>query len=532
MKKNIDRIKKASLCIILMFVFQSCEEFITHDSPSGVTDAQWWNTEADAKAALNSAYAGIPAGTSGRNVMYFSGLSDEAVHRGDFKGAYDLFTRGLQDTRWGVALMIWRDNYIDIRRANRFLENIDRVYMNETDRTRMKYEARALRAYYHMELMILFGDVPLVTKSVLPNENNLTRTKKEEVYNFIVSELRECADNLPKEYVNAEAWRLSSGACLAFLMRVALYHNDHLLAKKSALEIINQDVYALYQSSNSNANSYAELFSYAGELNKERIFFSRDGCSNAWTTFAPAGIGGETYLSPTNVVVDNYETRQGNTIFELSADSTLIYKKNPNHNNNRDPRLQASIFYPGENFQNKYLLDPFNRKTDKIGETKSTVTGFWVKKYIDPMDQQGKKGTLDFMIIRYAEVLLSYAEALIELDDWQNPDVLKYINEVRTRAKMPAAQPFKYNSQEKLRALVRRERLAELAFEGQRYFDIRRWGIVNDVMNGEVYGATNPQNGEIVRVQTRSYNPERDALWPIPDLEIYANPNMEQNPKY
>ncbi|TZF86299.1 RagB/SusD family nutrient uptake outer membrane protein (plasmid) [Pedobacter sp. BS3] len=530
--KNINQLSIALVTFILMLTTQSCEKFITHDNPQGVTDALWWNTETDAKAALKTVYAGIPAGTSGRNVMYFSGMSDEAVDRGDFKGAYDLFTRSLQDTRWAVALSIWTDDYIDIRRANRFLENVDKVYMDEAVKTRMKYEARALRAYYHMELMLLFGDIPLVTHSVLPNDNNLSRNPSSEVYSFIVSELTDCAQNLPTEYVTAEAWRISSGACWALLSRLALYSKDYELAKKATLEIINSNVYQLYKSTKSNGDSYAELFGYTGELNKERIFYSENGCGSAWTTLAPVGIGGETYISPTNTVVDNYETKQGNTIYELGADSMAIYRKYPNYHNNRDPRLEASVFYPGENFQGKYILDPFYNNTDKIGATKSTATGYWVQKYIDPLDQAAKKGTLDFMIIRYAEVLLNYTEALVELGDWQNPDVLKYLNEVRNRARMPSVQTFKYNTQDKLRTLIRRERQAELAFEGQRYFDIRRWGIVNDVMNGDVYGATNPQTGEIAKVQTRVYNLNRDFLWPIPQTEIDANPNMTQNPKY
>jgi hypothetical protein len=532
MKNYTKTIIKALGCIILISILQGCEKFITHDNPKGVTDAQWWNTEADAKAALKTVYAGIPSGTSGRNVMYLSGMSDEAVARGDFKGTYDLFTRSLQDTRWAVALSIWTDDYIDIRRANRFLENVDRVYMNETDRQRMKYEARALRAYYHMELLMFFGDVPLVTKSTLPNENKLPRNKSKEVYDFIVAELKECAANLPTQYVNADAWRISSGASWALLSRLALFYKDFELAKKATTEIIDSKIFKLYKNPNLKINSYAELFGYAGELNQERIFFAPDGCGNAWTTFAPIGIGGETYLSPTNTIVDNYETLQGNTIFELGADSVAAYRKNPNYKNNRDPRLNASILYPGESFQNKYTLDPFNNRTDKIGETKSTVTGYWIEKYLDPMDQQAKKGTLDFMIIRYAEVLLNYVEALEELGDWQNTDIIKYLNEIRNRANMPSVQVFKYNTQEKIRTLIRRERQVELAFEGQRYFDIRRWGIVEQVMNGEVYGATNPQTLEVVKVQTRVFNPKRDYLWPIPDVEMYSNPNMVQNPNY
>jgi hypothetical protein len=145
---------------------------------------------------------------------------------------------------------------------------------------------------------------------------------------------------------------------------------------------------------------------------------------------------------------------------------------------------------------------------------------------------QKKSGTLDFMIVRYAEVLLDYAESLVELGDWQNPDVVDCLDQIRERAGMPDVNTAEYNSQQKMRELVRRERTIELAFEGQRYFDIRRWGIANEVMNGTVYGATNPETGQVTVVEDRKYDPNRDSLWPIPLGELNANPNMVQNPGY
>lgn len=518
------------LAIVLLFT--SCESFLTIDSPSGVTDEQWWKTETDAYNALASVYAGIPGGSSGRNIMYYAGLTDEAVHRGDFKGDYDGFTRGLATSRWGVATSLWQDDYICIRRANRFLENVDAVYMDNELRERMKLEARALRAYYHMELLMVFGDIPLLDYSLAPDENKAERTPVKQVYDFVVAELTESAEKLPKTYVNADDWRMSSGVSWALLARLGMFMKDYELVKKASLEIIQSGVYELWQNTANIEASYSELFSYAGELNKERIFYKQNGTSNAWTTFAPFGIGGETYLSPTNTVVDNYETRQGKTIYELGADSLEIYRKDPNYKNNRDPRMTASVFIPFESFQGQYTLDPFYNPTDKVGETKSTATGYWIKKYVDARDRQSKSGSLDFMIIRYAEILLNYAEALIESDQWMHEDVTKYINTVRTRAAMPPVNKGVYNSKAKMRELIRRERQAELAFEGGRYFDIRRWEIDMEVLNGEVYGATNPNTGERVRVQTRSYNRDREMLWPIPETEIIANPNMTQNPKY
>lgn len=517
-------------CVSLMH--SSCNEFLTIDSPTGVTDQQWWNTEADAYNALAAIYVGIPGGSTGRNIMYYAGLSDEAVHRGDFKGEYDGFTRGMATSRWGVSSSLWADDYTCIRRANRFLENVDRTYMDGALKDRMKLEARALRAYYHMELMMVFGDIPLLTKSLNPEENNQARTAQTEVYDYIVAELKDCADKLPATYVNADRWRMSSGVCWALLSRLGLFYKDYELTKTASKSIIDSKVYKLWTSTANASQSYSELFSYAGELNDERIFYKEGGVSNAWTTFAPFGIGGETYLSPTNTVVNNYETKQGRTLNELGRDSILIYQKNPNHNNNRDPRLSASLFIPGERFQNQYTLDPFYNPSDKIGETKSTATGYWIKKYIDARDRQAKSGSLDFMIIRYAEILLNYAEAMVESGDWNNAEAVAAINQVRARATMPAVNTGLYNSQQKMRELIRRERQAELAFEGGRYFDIRRWGIDEDVMNGEVYGATNPTTGELVRVQTRKYDKSREYYWPIPENELIANPNMVQNPNY
>lgn len=527
------KIRISVYCLFAVGMMQlSCEKFLTMDSPTGVSDQQWWNTETDAYNALSTVYAGIPGGSSGRNIMYYAGLSDEAVQRGEFKGDYDGFTRGLATSRWGVSQSLWQDDYTCIRRANRFLENVDKVYADAALKERMKLEARALRAYYHMELMMLYGDIPLLTTSLNPEENNQSRTPQAQVYQFIKDELTQCADLLPATYTNADRTRITSGICWALLSRLGLYYKDYNLARDAAQKIIDSKVYKLWVNQANKAASYSELFSYTGELNNERIFFKEQGASNAWTSFAPYGIGGETYLSPTNKVVDNYETRQGKTIYELGPDSLAIYRKDPNHLNRRDPRLAASVFVPNEKFLGQYTLDPFYSPADKIGITKSTTTGYWIKKYIDSRDQQKKSGELDFMIIRYAEILLTFAEAKIELNEWNDAETLNAINEVRARAAMPNVNTDVYNSQDRMRTLIRRERQAELAFEGGRYFDIRRWGIDMDVMNGQVYGATNPTTGEIVQVQTRKYNRDREYLWPIPETETSTNPNMVQNPNY
>lgn len=520
------RIGKSIFTVTAVLFLMGCEDYLVHNHPTAVTDETWWNTEGNARAALDAVYVGVPDGSVGRQVQFLDALSDNVVARQSSRGEYESYAKGTQGANWDVSLHIWRDDFKTIRRANRYLENVEKVFMDEDLKKRYKYEARALRAYYHMELLMLFGGVPIVTSSVPPNDSQLARDTEQDVYDFIISELTESANNLPSEYNFQERTRISAGICWALISRLALFYGDFETAKKATKKVIDMGEYDLYP-------DYEGLFKYSGEENNERIFFRVNGSSYAWMTFAPQSVGGKTVLSPTASVVNSYETKQGKTIQELGPDSLEIYKSNANYNNNRDPRLKASVLWPGQTFASS-VLNPFNDSPgnlNKIGIQYSTSTGYWIYKYLDPLDRSGAR-SLDYMIIRYAEVLLNYVEALVETGEWNHPDVYIYLNEIRNRAGMPDVDLTVYDTQEKMRELVRRERRVELAFEAVRYFDIRRYGIFEQVMNGPVFGAVDPETGEQVLVEERVASEARDFYWPIPQDEILANPNMKQNPNY
>ncbi len=219
---------------------------------------------------------------------------------------------GIHNSTWDVGAGIWEDDFKDIRRACRFLENVDRCFMDDSLKARYKYEAKALRAYYHMELMMFFGGIPIVTTSVTPLKAILKRSREADVYNWIVNELTDCGNNLPAVYVNADLKRISAGACWALISRLALFYKKYDVAKDAAKKVIDLGVYELYRTASNPARSYADLFLYTGEVNKERIFFRENTSGgNQWNTFAPQGVGGKTVLSPTAAVVNNYETKQG-----------------------------------------------------------------------------------------------------------------------------------------------------------------------------------------------------------------------------
>ena len=540
--------KKNSLFIVLVSLgLSSCDkEFLTKDNPTATTDEKWWKTEQQALAALNTIYSEIPTGAfvyKANSRVSFSALTDEAAWTANFFAEVPPIALGNASPQSGadqiqfVIEPLWNNNYTAIMNANRFLEHVPKTFSDPVNLQRYLLEARALRAWYHLDLFLYYGSIPLVTSVIAPAEADLKRNTAEEVINFITSELDACAAGLPLSYSGtAENYRVTKGACLAMKADAFLNARRYAEAAAAAKEVIDLGYYQLY--SNTAAGSYKTLFENAGSVNLERIMQGlttpQQGAGNRETFLrnAPPGAGGTANVNPTAAIVDAYETKQGKTIQELGPDSVAIYKRNPNYRNNRDPRLSGTIICPGETFY--VLINPFAPapNLNLLGAINSSRTGYFLKKYVDLADRtRNTNSPLPFMLYRYAGVLLTYVEGLVESGQWNHPDVVLYLNQIRNRAGMPNVNTAEYNSEAKMRELYRRERRIELAFEGFRLFDIRRWKIGGEAMNGVVYGATNPANGQTVAVETRKFD-TKHYLWPIPQREMIGNTKMVQNEGY
>jgi hypothetical protein len=252
----------------------------------------------------------------------------------------------------------------------------------------------------------------------------------------------------------------------------------------------------------------------------------------------PASIGGWCSLDPNQSLVDAYEMANGKTI----DDPTSGYNADDPYKN-RDPRLFATIITPGSLYEGFYYNPIEVGSPDFYAPYGNTKTGYLPRKFdafLSDFPNVWNAG-LNIIVIRYAEVLLSYAEAKIEKGEIDNT-VYDAINSVRTRAGMPVVDISKYNTQTTLRELIRRERRVELALEGLRWFDIQRWKIGPQVMPGQLLGArlgtVDPNNGNLVLtperivVETRVFDPGKNYLWPIPQKEIDLNKNLVQNPGY
>lgn len=523
---------------LLVALLSGCDKFLVRNSPTATTDDQWWTTQAQLQGYLNSIYLScVPVGTiqSGSQgggfsqaQMPFSGLSDESVWRSNYI-YWNYYPDAMATSSESSIAKFYTAQYNCIRNCNRIMANYQSVFMTDTAlQHRYAVEARALRAYAHFQLYMFFGPIPIITTAVaLPNAGNLARGSEDSVTNFIVTELDTCAAYLPATYPQSDVYRITSGACYAIIMKLYLQQHNYAKAIEYAQKIINSNVYSLYKTTAAGRNSYSDLFGYNALNNSEFIITFSLGSAGAFFRYAPLSLGGQAGISPTAAMINTYETLQGKTLQELGSDSLNIYWADPLYKNNRDPRLFASILVPGERFSGTTL--GFNTAADPLGGVGSTFTGYWCKKYVDSTDKSTHAGKINFGVIRYADVLLSYVEALVESGDWQNPDVAKYINQIRNRAGMPNYDPAEYNTQDMMRQLYRRERMVELAFEGWRYWDIKRWNIGAQVLNGPVQGAINPATGQPVVAETRTFSANQNYLFPIPLAEMEANTAMTQN---
>jgi hypothetical protein len=368
-------------------------------------------------------------------------------------------------------------------------------------------------------------------------ESKIEKTSKATILEFIKTELNACINALPE---TAAAGRITRGAAQAFLMRVNLLTGDYAGAESMANTIMTEGKYAMPEL------SYEESFFKANQYNSEVIFTTehvKPGYSMWFGAYMSNGYGGWSSIVPTKDLVDAYETKNG-----LTTDEDPDF--NPeNPYVNRDPRLRATILYPGQVYgiyTNGFRSLVKGDVDHGLTANNATHTGFNFKKFYGNLAEYDDywDAERNFPVLRYAEVLLSYAEAKIEQNEIDE-SVYDAINQVRTRAGMPNVDEAKYNNQEKLRELVRRERRVEFAYEGMRRWDIIRWGIAKDVLNqpllrveGELLTTKNAEGDFDVKItntaleENRTFTVGKNELLPIPQGILDANPQITQNPGY
>lgn len=452
---------------------------------------------------------------------------------------------------------IWNTMYTVIARCNFVLDNIGRLESaNQAIVDRATGEARFLRAYSYSVLSELYGDVPLITSTLNLADAYVSRTPKSEVVDFILSELDAAAGLLPVKN-NPNTFSIPQGAAWALASRVALYNQRWDKSVETAAKVMQQEgtEYVLDQ-------NYGTITHRAGKTSKEVIwaiqFNYMDVIHETPVSFRSRMAAGYSNRMPVQSLVDSYDCIDG-----LPIDRSPLY--NPARPfENRDPRLAMSIALPGSVYYGyqfethkdsvlcwNYNVVPAARVPNlDATHTFASYSGYCWRKYADPTEQHATRSDINPIVIRYAEVLLNYAEAKLEAGQLDN-DLYLALNKVRKRAGMP--EIAQGQSAEALRSIIRKERKVEFAGEGLRYADIIRWKIADKVLNGPCYGRiprgflasapaidangtpdyTNVANaGQMRVIQTRLFNPAANYLWPIPDIELQTNKNLTPNPGY
>ena len=554
--KKFDLKHIAVLCL-LVISYSCSEDYLDRQPLDAPLAGTFLGSETELEMAVTGVYNILWFHPPGVDMPFALSLEYATDNGWDRNGsALQALGRGDATTDNQFTASYWTTLYRGIGRANYILANSDHLkeQMEEEKYNRLMSEVRYLRAYFYSYLTELFGDVPFLTEPSTLEEAEIARTAKSEIVDFILSELDAIEQYLP--LAPEEKHRVTLGAALALESRVALFNERWERAAEAADDLIGKGTYSLH-------NDFGQLFQYEGEDSPEVIWSIpyTDGIQNhdLPRMFYSRMALGHSNKKPPQQAVDTYGAIDG-----LPIDESPLYDPAQPFEN-RDPRLDQSLVMPGTRFiTHVFNTNPEVEEVLFFGEEPpvmvpnteathpySSFTGYLFRKYADPEDYpEVNNSGIDIIIFRYAEVLLTYAEAKIELNEI-DPSVYAAINEVRTRVGMPVITPGK--GQEELRNLVWKERRWEFMGEGMRFFDIRRWGIAEEVMDDPIlgriptgflsgapeineYGTPSYDNvsnsDQLDIVELRSFDPARDYLWPIPRIELETNPLLEPNPNY
>jgi len=535
------------LVFVLLGAF-SCSEKLDLSPTDQFDKGKFWSNETNALIGLTGVYRGnISYGTGAnpnpddwwtyKGLVVFEHATDNAFDRRGKNALTNRLTNGTLLPDNGIVEAYWKASYIRITTANDFLENIGRVDMDEAKILRMTAEARFIRACQYFYLSQFWGAVPLVTNTLTPAEANLvTKTAKSAIVNFVITELTEAVVDLPryKDIPSKEFGRASKQAALAFLGRIYLAEGRYAEASAAYKQIIDFG-------DNAIAADYASIFNSVNETSSENIFSMQYYpvlAQNAITQHCyPAIKGGWHLTNPLESLASQYDFTDG-TPFSYSDPRF----NSLNMGANRDPRFAATLLYDQCTFGGKvYDCNPDHATSvDQLTYSKqATRTGYGLRKFFDE-NFTGALGTDyggNLPIIRYAEVLLSYLEAELEGGKPITQSLLDMtINKTRgrTSVKMP---PVTVTDAVALRPILRKERRIELALEGIRYWDLLRWGILGDVMQGDFWGASfplstktgskvDPTGNKRWYVDSKAFRKGVDEVWPIPQSEANINPGL------
>jgi len=560
------KLLKKSSCWIVLFglLFSACKkDFLDVNPTDRLTSASITTDTSLFEAYVKSTYIGETIGQNegegsppgfGRGFEYAmsSSVTDESMYNTD-NGSWLIEQGQMAANNTGFMGSLWARSYAGIRSVNYALGIIKNINMSAGHKNMLIGELEFIRAYRYQDIIRNYGGAVLIGDQVSQLTDNLqnpalfARATIQQSIAYASAQLDDAASKLPLD--NSSTWalgRATKGAALALKSRLLLYAASPLYnagtwqdAATAAQAVINLGKYSLSQ------NGYQQLFLSPNdnEIIFERLFVpnvARHVCMEI--SNGPNSYDGWAGNTPFQNIVDDYEMDNGKAI----SDPTSGYDpQNPYVN--RDPRFYATILYNGAPYRgsNVEVYLPGGKDSNQgPSNWNASQTGYYLKKFMNdayPIDNPWSvAGAQPWIYIRYAEVLLNYAEAQNEAS---GPDATVYaaINSIRSRASVNMPPLPAGLSQSDMRTAIQLERRIELAYEEHRFYDVRRWKIAQTTENVPAYGISvtvNPANPSgytytrKISLANRSFLPQHYWL-PIPLTEIQAsNGQLKQNPGY
>lgn len=578
------------LSLMIVVMLAACSDFLDKKS-SAYSTSGFYQSEAAIKSGAEGVY----------NYLYL-----EVGYAIPFNISFDHYTGMAMERNENTTVgaggglnpdnnevkTLWNKLYVIIARANSVIYGAT-DYIDELGDLAHQYlaEVKVIRAFAYYNLIATYGDVPFFTVPVTIDQYKESRTAREDVLDFILQDLEECATYLP--WIATERGRVDKAVAYGLKAKAALLGGsldyrgkgaDYFrLSAEAAQQVIGQ---------RSLAHNFDDLFNITGQAKADvrnemlwELMYSDQGTRKThMVAFGQVSRNtGQTGRHPSMLLADTYECIDGKRIDE----SPLYDPRNPQKN--RDPRFHSTLWMHGDtvtlnngslvrqvinaydietqfyNFSDNSWYSANNADINSSAAWASFCNagvGYIWAKFSNETAENISAQTCNIPIMRYAEVLLTYAEAKIELNELDNT-VYDAINQVRNRAGMPDVSADRIGNQDKMRQLVRRERKVEFALEGLHHIDMRRWGI-GDLENGQpTYGLPLPEvryeglaATDIPNFKTSAradlndipnYDAYKDKLkvrdrnrfwdkkfelWPIPQLERDRNPNLSQNEGY
>ncbi|QMW01380.1 RagB/SusD family nutrient uptake outer membrane protein [Spirosoma foliorum] len=570
------RRKKNSVLLgifLLSVSIWGCKNELDQIAQTSVTDQNFWKTPNDLALGCNYLYTFLPAlaavtdaAASGATPIPPYPVQDVYSDIGSVaSGTLNEISDGSRSTAPAMSTE-WTYYYRLIRAANNIIEKAAGVTGDASAINRYRGEARFFRAFAYFELTKRFGDVPLLVKTLTTDDPQLfgTRTARETIIDSVYADLDFSAKYCPQPDLltttsGNEYGRITRSAALAFKSRVGLFEGTrqkytnmgtpakHLqIALDASNTVITEGKHSLFSYAPRKDSSFFYLFQYAGETytaNKEVILARLYG-QNITNSISPhsygRGVIEQGALVATRAYMDMVLFKDGLPAGKSAFDSTAIQTSTLTEYRNRDPRLGMTIFRKGDYYGSSFT--PYFIPT----------TAYRIKKYYIAADWVAGNSYVDFMVLRYGEVLLNYAEATFELNgSISDADLNKTVNALRNRATNnqstllpPLTNAFASANGLDMKTELRRERTVELAYEGFRYWDLIRWKTAETALPQALIGpkyfpkeyatgtaAPALQDGYVLyeAAAKRTFNISRDYLWPLPVNELGLNPNLGKN---